>query len=229
MVINLLIYGTVFLIGYRWLIGNIKSWIGADQSGASFWIEAFNILLVILAFLLVLFICYLLFTVFGSLVTAPFNEEISQRVEEIVTGTSFHELGFWKDAFVSIVGELQKIVFYLTILFLLFLLDFIPVIGNIVSLVLGLVFSFFYNALDFLDYPLTRKLATFRHKLRVTQRGGMITYGFGCTAFLMMFLPVVNVFMKPILVVAGTSLYYEKIQGLSEARVSGGKDRFIAP
>jgi len=47
-------------------------------------------------------------------------------------------------------------------------------------------------------------------KLKVTQRGKMLTYGFGCMAFLMMFLPVVNVFMKPILVVAGTSLYYER-------------------
>jgi uncharacterized protein involved in cysteine biosynthesis len=79
--------------------------------------------------------------------------------------------------------------------------NFVPVIGNVFSTVLGLIFSFFYNALDFLDYPLTRKLATFRYKLKFTQNGGMISYGFGCMAFLMMFLPVVNVFMKPILVV----------------------------
>jgi uncharacterized protein involved in cysteine biosynthesis len=29
-------------------------------------------------------------------------------------------------------------------------------------------------------------------------------------AFLMMFLPAVNVFMKPLLVAAGTKLYYDK-------------------
>jgi uncharacterized protein involved in cysteine biosynthesis len=55
-----------------------------------------------------------------------------------------------------------------------------------------------------------RKLMPFKQKLRVIQHGGMLTYGFGAMAFLMMFLPIVNVFMKPILVVAGTSLYYEK-------------------
>jgi len=55
-----------------------------------------------------------------------------------------------------------------------------------------------------------RKLMTFRQKLRVTQKGGMLTSGFGAIAFLMMFLPIVNVFMKPILVVAGTRLYWEK-------------------
>jgi len=210
MVINLIIYGSVFILSYKWLISSIGSWIGATQPDASFWIDALHIFLVIFSFLLVLFICYLLFTVFGSLITAPFNEEISQRVEEIVTSSVYSELGFWKDAYVSIKGEFQKILFYLIILFVLFLFNFVPVIGNIFSTALGLIFSFYYNALDFLDYPLTRKLAAFRHKLRVTQKGGMVTYGFGCAAFLMMFLPVVNVFMKPILVVAGTSLYYEK-------------------
>jgi CysZ protein len=213
MIINIVIYSCVFFFSYSWLIGNIGSWLGAEEPGASFWIEALHVILVILTFLIVLFICYLLFTVFGSLITAPFNEEISQRVEEIVTNTKQHELGFWQDAYASIKGEVQKIAFYLIILFVLFLFNFVPVIGSVFSTVLGLIFSFFYNALDFLDYPLTRKLATFSHKLKVTRKGGMITYGFGCIAFLMMFLPVVNVFMKPILVVAGTSLYYEKEYG----------------
>jgi len=210
MVINLIIYGTVFYLSYSWLIGSVDKWIGVNEMEVSFWIGVLHVLIIILAFILILFICYLLFIIFGSLVTAPFNEEISQRVEEIVTGTSFHKLGFWQDAYISIKGELQKIFFYITILFLLFLLDFVPVAGNILAASLGLIFSFYYNALEFLDYPLTRKLATFRKKLRVTQKGGMITYGFGCAAFLMMFLPVVNIFMKPILVVSGTSLYYEK-------------------
>ena len=211
MIINIFIYGAVFFLSYSWLIGNIEHLLGADQPGASFWIEALHVVLIILTFLIVLFICYLLFTVFGSIITAPFNEEISQRVEEIVTNTKQNELGFWQDAKASIFGEIQKITFYLVILFILFLFNFVPVVGNVFSTVLGLIFSFYYNALDFLDYPLTRKLATFRLKLKVTQSGGMISYGFGCMAFLMMFLPVINVFMKPILVVAGTSLYYEKI------------------
>jgi CysZ protein len=101
-------------------------------------------------------------------------------------------------------------VFYLFFLFLIFLLNFIPLAGSAISAVLGTVFSFFYNALDYLDYPMTRKKMKFRQKLKVTRSGKLVTYGFGAAAFLMMFLPVVNVFMKPILVVAGTSLYYEK-------------------
>jgi uncharacterized protein involved in cysteine biosynthesis len=57
---------------------------------------------------------------------------------------------------------------------------------------------------------LTRQLASFKAKLKSAQSGGMVTYGFGAMAFLMMFLPAVNVFMKPLLVAAGTKLYYDK-------------------
>jgi len=210
MIINLIIYGSVFIFSYKWLMGLLGKWLGADQPGASFWIEALNVVILIVGFLLVLFVCYLLFVILGGLITAPFNEEISQRVEEIVTNQSLHKMGFWEDAYISIKGEAEKIVFYIVILFLIFLLNFVPIVGNIFSFIIGTIFSFFYNALDFLDYPMTRRKMKFKQKLKVTRSGKMLIYGFGCAAFLLMFLPIINVFMKPILVVAGTSLYYEK-------------------
>ncbi|MBP9097092.1 MAG: hypothetical protein KBG21_10815, partial [Ignavibacteria bacterium] len=87
----------------------------------------------------------------------------------------------------------------------------IPVAGTIISTILGLLFSFFYNSLDFFDYPMQRKMFTLRQKIKGTNSGGMFTYGFGSMAFLMMFLPFINSLFKPLLVVAGTKLYLEKI------------------
>jgi CysZ protein len=211
MIINLIIYGSIFILSYIWLFGSIGIWLGTDEAGTTFWLEILHVLLLILGFLLVLIVCYFLFTIFGGIITAPFNENISQIVEEGVTGTiAAADPGFWKDAVLSIKSEIQKLAFYFSILFLIFLLNILPVVGNILSLILGTVFSFYFNALDFLDYPMQRKLMKFKNKLKVTQNGGMISYGFGAMAFLMMFLPIVNVFMKPILVVAGTRLYWEK-------------------
>jgi CysZ protein len=153
----------------------------------------------------------LLFISLGNIITAPFNEEISQKVEHIITeGTVKYEVGFWKDAFISIKSEVQKILFYLSFLFLIFLLNFIPVAGNTLSFILGTVFSFYFNAFDFLDYPMTRKMLKFRQKLKITNSEKYITFGFGAAAFILMFLPIVNVFLKPVLVTAGTSLYYNK-------------------
>ena len=210
MLINLLIYGSVFIFSYKWLMGSLDNWLGIENTEAGFWLKFLHTALLIIGFLLMLFVCYLLFTILGNIVTAPFNEEISQRVEEIVTGSAEHNMGFWEDAYISIKGEIQKLIFYLVILLLIFLLNVIPVVGSVISGVLGIIFSCFYNSLDFLDYPMTRKKMRFRDKLKVTRKGKLVTYGFGFTAFLLMFLPVINVFMKPILVAAGTSLFYEK-------------------
>ncbi len=223
MIINLLIYGSVFILSYSWFTGSIESWLGIEGTEAGFWLKFLHTALLILGFILLLFFCYLLFTILGNVITAPFNEEISQRVEEIVTGTKeAHKMGFWEDAYISIKGEVQKLAFYLIILLLIFSLNLIPVAGSVIATVLGVVFSSFYNALDFLDYPMTRKKMRFLDKIKVTRKGKLVTYGFGFTAFLLLFLPVINIFMKPILVVAGTSLYYEKDFHNNAGYITGG-------
>jgi CysZ protein len=210
MIINLIIYGSIFIYTYSRLIGIIQQWTGINVSSVTIWTQALHILLLILGILLILLICYFAFVIFGGIITAPFNENISKFVEQNVYGYKTEELSFWKDTYISIKIEIQKLLFYFTGLFIFILINLIPIAGNVVSVTLGTVFSFFYNALDFLDYPLTRQLASFRTKLEAAQSGGMVTYGFGAMAFLMMFLPIINVFMKPLLVVAGTRLYYEK-------------------
>lgn len=198
-------------MSYKWLIGLTGDISGVNSPDPGFWAVFLHVWLLIFGFVILLVVCYFLFIILGGIITAPFNENISQIVEEKITNEKLlTELGFWKDAYLSIRGELQKLLFYFSILFVIFLLNFIPFIGSVVSAALGIVFSFYFNALDFLDYPMQRKLMTFKQKLRITQRGGMFTYGFGAMAFLMMFLPIINVFMKPILVVAGTRLYWER-------------------
>ncbi len=211
MIINLFIYGSIFILSYNRLVKWISSLTGVESPDPGFWAAFLYVWLLIFGFAILLVICYFLFIILGGIITAPFNEHISRIVEEkIINEKVITGIGFWKDAYLSIKGEIQKLIFYFSILFVIFLLNFIPLIGNAVSAVLGVIFSSYFNALDFLDYPMQRKLMPFKQKLRVTQKGGMLTYGFGAIAFLMMFLPVVNVFMKPILVVAGTRLYYDK-------------------
>ena len=211
MIINLIIYGSIFIFSYNRLIEWIGNISGASSPGAGFWSIFLEVILFILGFIVLLIVCYFLFTILGGLITAPFNENISRIVEEEITNEKvITGIGFWKDTYLSIRGELQKLGFYFSRLFVIFLLNFIPLIGEVVSLILGILLSCFFNAIDFLDYPMQRKLFTFKQKLRITLRGRMLTFGFGAIAFLMMFLPIVNVFMKPILVVAGTRLYWEE-------------------
>jgi len=211
MILNLLIYGGIFIFTYSKLINWFSKLSGLSGSESGFRNEFLYVILIIMGFLVVLIVCYFLFTIFGGLITAPFNENISQIVEEaIIKKKPVSDLSFLKDAYISIKAEIQKLIFYFTFLVPVFLLNFIPILGNIASLILGLIFLFYYNTLDFLDYPMTRRQMSFKHKLKAVNSGGMLTYGFGCIAFLLMFLPVINVFLKPLLIVSGTALYFEK-------------------
>ena len=211
MIINMLIYGSIFIFSYIRMMDFIGSLTGAGDSDAGFLSLLLGIVLLVFGLLLLLTVCYLLFTILGGIVSAPFNEKISKKVELLATcRKDYPELGFWQDARLSIGGELKKLAFYFAFLSLFFLLNFVPVVGSIISASAAIVFSFFFNALDFLDYPMTRRVMSFRLKLSVTRSGSWLTYGFGCMAFFMLFLPVVNVFMKPVLVAAGTNLYFER-------------------
>jgi CysZ protein len=210
-VINLLIYGTIFIFTYKWIIGTSGDITGASGNASLWWQEVLNVLLLIVTFIVLLFLCYLTFVTLGSLITAPFNEKISCLVEEIVTKEKVkYDVGFWKDAWLSIKAEFLKIIFYLSILIPILSLNLIPVVGSILSVILGTLFSFFYNALDFLDYPMTRKFFTLRKKISVVMSKKMLSVGFGSSVFIIMFLPVINVLLKPVCVTAGTALFFEK-------------------
>jgi len=211
MVINLIIYGTIFYFSYSWIIGTSGELTGANNLEATWFQEVLHFFILIFSFMLLLLVCYLVFITVGGIINAPFAEHISQLVEEIVTRIKYdNKLNFLQDAWYSIKAESFKLIFYFSVIIPLFFVNFIPMIGSVLATILGIIFSFFYNALDYLDYPMTRRFYRLKRKIKVTHSGGLLSYGFGCMAFLMLFLPVLNVFFKPVLVVAGTSLFYER-------------------
>jgi len=208
MIINLIIYGTIFFYVYDWLTWKAADLLGPLDSGGILF-EFIRSFIKVFTFLLVLLVCYFAFVIFGGIISAPFNEKISKYIEEKVYNIRVeNNLSWLKDAFMSIMEELKKILFYFSIMIPLLLIDFIPMIGSVITLVFGSLFSFFYNAFDYMDYPLTRRLAAFRNKLRIVGSKKGLSFGFGCVAFLLTFIPVINVLLNPLLVVSGTSLFY---------------------
>jgi CysZ protein len=211
-VINITIYALIFYFTYKKLISSLPLADADSQNLAGQMIEsAYNSLIYFLTFVLVLIVSYFVYVLIGGLISAPFNENISQYVEEIVTGNKCPYVPFLKDTWLSIKGEILKLILYFSIIVPLFFVNYIPVAGTIISTILGLLFSFFYNSLDFFDYPMQRKMFTLRQKIAGTNSAGILAYGFGAMAFLMMFVPFINSLFKPLLVVSGTKLYLEKI------------------
>jgi len=209
--INVFIYTTIFILTYRYIINLSGSVSGLNQPDPGFFNYFFHITILLISFILLLFICYLAFVIFGGIISAPFNEQISIKVEEMISGHKFvNKNGFWKDAWLSIKAEIVKLAFYFAVIIPLFIIGFFPVIGAPVSTIFGFIFSAFYNALDFMDYPMTRDLFPLSRKIKVVKSKFMLSFGFGTAAFLILFLPVINALLKPILVISGTAIFFEK-------------------
>ena len=209
MVINLIIYGTIFFFVYDWITGMAGN-LEVLTKQENIMLEILRILVQVVSFLFVLLVCYFLFIIFGGIVSAPFNEFISKYVEERIFGIrNVVEIPFAKEVLVSIREESKKLLFYFSVVIPLFVVNFIPMIGSVISIGVGTPFSAYYNALDFMDYPMTRNGAVFKQKLGILNKKLPLSMGFGTIAFIMTFLPVVNVIMTPLLVVAGTSLFYK--------------------
>lgn len=210
MIINLIIYGAIFFYVYNLITGKANEFFSGGVSN-NFLYEVIKVFLNVFTFILILILCYFAFVIFGGIISAPFNENISRYIEEkIYMQDSGYKLPFFKDTAYSILSELKKLLFYFAIIIPLLFVDFIPMIGSVITLVCGLGFSFYYNALDYLDYPMTRRMMSFRGKLRTVNAQLMVSAGFGTISFFMTFLPVINVLMKPVLVASGTSIFYEK-------------------
>lgn len=212
LIINAVIYGTIFFIAFSYLYDTILDISKSMTVGLGFLEYAINYLVFILTFFVVLLLCYILFVIAGGILSSPFNEAISQRVEIISTGELVSSTkGFFADLLISLRAELIKLSFLVLVTIPLFLLGFIPVIG-ILFFSLATIFSMFFNTLDFVDYPLTRRHVKFKEKVKLILSNKSVTFGFGATAFVITFIPGVNIILRPILVVAGTSLYFDKFQ-----------------
>ncbi len=209
-IINLIIYGTIFFYTYRWITGKTEDVLVNNVSSQIF-LMLIQTVLKIFSFLLILIICYFLFIIFGGIISAPFNEKISLLIEEkVYTIKAENNLTFIKETSMSVTSEFKKILFYFSVMVPLILIDFIPMIGGVIALVFGTGFSIYYNALNYLDYPMTRRLTGFRKKLKIVSSEKMLSFGFGSMAFLLTFIPIINVVINPILVASGTALFYEK-------------------
>lgn len=210
-IINLIIYSSIFAFTVYKFSGLAKSLTGMESPEVLWYNYVFYVFLLLVSIVLILFICYFVFTILGSIITGPFNENISQYIEEkILNEKIIYDIGFFKDAYRSITAELKKLVLYIFFIVPFFLIGFIPIIGSLISGILIFSFSVFYTALDFFDYPMQRKNYTLRQKVKSVLANKPVSAGFGVTGFLLMLIPFLNVFLKPLLVVSGTAVYFEK-------------------
>ncbi|BAQ60274.1 sulfate transporter [Geminocystis sp. NIES-3708] len=166
-----------------------------------------SLLLKISLFILLLFIIGFIITQFGSILGSPWYGKLSEQLEILNTGKlEIIEINIFYDIFRAILFELKKIVLIIIISLPLFLLNFIPSIGNIISLIGGITLTITIICLDFFDAILERKRLHFRQKLNFVRQGFPTTAGFGLICLILISVPLLNLIIIPICVSGGTLL-----------------------
>ena len=159
-----------------------------------------------------------LVVVLSSVVAAPFNDALSEAVEHILTGEQAPPFSLKRmvaDIFRTIRLEIGKVLLYAVIVGPMFLASFIiPGVGQVISIV-GFVLTAVYLGVDYIDWPAARRDWSVRDRVTFTRRQLAAVTGFGTGVWVLLFIPLVNLFFMPAAVAGGTMLFVDLASGSS--------------
>lgn len=148
------------------------------------------------------------FTALANLIAAPFNSLLSQKVEQLFGGQPAPALG-WSEVVRELPrtlgSELRKIGYFLLRAIPLGLLFLIPGI-NLAAPFLWALFSAWFLALEYSDYPLGNRGLGFREQHQQLRGQRLTALGFGAGATLLTLIPLVNLAAMPAAVIGATLL-----------------------
>jgi len=205
--INTLIFASLLGIGFSYIndlmtamLAYIPDWLGFIQ-----WI------LWPLIGITVCLVAGYLFTSVALIIASPFNALLAEKAEELITGrpvTSLEGLGAALLAIPrSAVREIVKLLYYLPMALLAFLVSFIPGVGAAAWLLLGA----WMMSIQFVDYPMDNHQMSFNQVKAAVRSRRLSSLGFGGLVALCTGIPVINFFVVPAAVVGATLLWCEEL------------------
>lgn len=203
----------LLLIGLFWLfVTQINNMIDSLMYLVPDWLNWLSSILFIFAVGMILLVFYFVFTTLSGFIAAPFNGLLAEKVEKMLTGEILAETNiadFIKDIPRILGREWQKLVYSLPKFIGLFLLGFIPFIGQTIIPVLTFLFTAWMMAIQYCDYPFdNHKIAFHTMRFKLTEnRTQSLT--FGTLVTLCTFIPVVNLVIIPVAVCGATALWVD--------------------
>jgi len=147
----------------------------------------------------------------ANLLSAPFLDALSKRVESIETGGVYDpgDTG-WKaivgEARRTMANELQRLIFFVGVWIVIVLGGVVIPGGQLIAPPLLVVFTAIFLPLDYAGYALDRRQVSFASRRRWVSRYLPTMAGFGAAAVFTSLIPGLNFLLLPTLVVAGTLL-----------------------
>jgi len=151
--------------------------------------------------------------VLANLFAAPFNDALSETVEELETGRPAPPLSFVRllsDLARTLRLELTKLLLYVAVMGPLLVLSWLlPGIGQLLYMVFAALFTALYFAVDYIDWPASRRGYSFRQRVSLLRVRPLLTLGFGFAVAGCLFVPLLNLCFMPLAVAGGTRLFLD--------------------
>lgn len=149
----------------------------------------------------------------ANVIAAPFNDALSEAVEEIETGqptVAFSFARVVRELGRTLRLELAKLFLYLGVMTPLLVLSWlVPGVGQALYLAFATLFTSLYMAVDYLDWPASRRGLGVRERASLLAVRPLLTLGFGFAVAACLFVPLLNLFFMPLAVAGGTRLFLD--------------------
>lgn len=161
--------------------------------------------------------------VLAGIVLAPFMDVLSERVETGILDNSVETkataASLARDLGTGIAHPLFTLAVYAALMMPVLALNLVPVIGSMAAAGIGVALSAAMLSMEFTDQPQSRRRFKWREKATLVWEQRWTMFGLGVGVQLLMLVPVLDFFLLPIAVVAGTMVFC----GLDES----GRIRFV--
>ncbi|MGI5486622.1 EI24 domain-containing protein [Microtetraspora malaysiensis] len=191
--------------------GGLAEWATPFADGWG-WRDVFRTLVGILIFVAGLALAVLTYAAVTLAIGEPFYEKLSEKVEEDLGGLSEAvDAPFWRSLMRSIRDSLITLGYMLLFTIPLFVLGFVPVIGQTVVPVLGAIVSGFFLSVELTALPLERRGMGRKERFALLRGEKGATLGFGVLLFLAFMVPLVAVVLMPAAVAGAAILVRERL------------------
>jgi CysZ protein len=186
------------------------------QGDAWYWLVIYYSLWV-MAGLLTLVLVFFCFTVVGNLVASPFNELLSERIENLLLpegeAEPFSLRAFGRDMLRVWLVELKKMSLFVVAMLVLLLLNLLPVVGSLLYGVLSILLILFFLGLEYFAFVHERKKRDFRYQRQYLMQRKQLVLGFASGVLLMLAIPFLQLICIPVAVAGATLLWCEEKVG----------------
>ncbi|EFX92460.1 putative sulfate transport protein CysZ [Actinobacillus ureae] len=215
---------SVLMIALLWFfIGNIVGWADWIVSFMPSWLDWLTIILVPLAVLSLIMLFYFTFTTITNFIAAPFNALLAEKVELQLTGEQLNNMTMTemlKDVPHMLKREWQKMMYSIPRFIALFLLSFVPVIGQTIVPVLTFVFGAWLLAIQYCDYSFDNHKISFKRMRNALGQRKILNFTFGTFVSIFTALPFVNLVVMPVAVCGATAMWVEEYRNFMLGKMS---------